>query len=222
MTEFYEEVVLRANAEWHDLLSRLSPSCSPFMHEFQFAWVCNEDVFDYIYHTHQRDIVVSEDFSSWTTARKILYRGLPVRIRTYWEDCHNQSPMVVAIVLKGEEAAEYTARYHLDWFPVGTKVLQGNYLLEVMEAGRHHALTTIGMALDYQWYMASHFIGRQMAPNDNKTDISYGNSRGSYSDSSLFSNRNWEMDDIVGRTRRDPKRDLCDNFESADLSILFG
>ena len=244
MTEFYEDVISRANAEWYDLLSRLNPSCSPFTHEFQFAWVCNEDVFDYIYHTHRRDIIVSEDSSLWMTAREIRYRGHPVRIRTYWEDCHNQNPMFAAIVLNGEEAAEYTAHHYLNWFPVGTKVLRGDYLLEVVEAGRHHVLTTIGTALDYQWYITSHFIGRRTEPNDNKTYISSNYEWPGARDASWIRDWDWptydlRAEDIRAALAREDARqwtrrglgkftheyrapELDDDFESPDLSTLFG
>ncbi len=153
--------------------------------------------------------------------------------------------MFVVVMVEDENVAEYMAHHYLDWFPVGTKILRGDYLLEVMGGGRHHALTTIGMAFDYRVHKTFRSPAEGTNPYNNETYISSNYEWPSARYADRISDWDWSRtydlraediraalarEDARQWTRRDLGKfthecrapELDDDFESPDLSTLFG
>ena len=149
--------------------------------------------------------------------------GLPVRIKPYRSGELHSGQMFVATILNDGEIDEYVKDFYFDWFPAGSKILKGDYLFEVVESGRHRSVSMIGMAFDYKRYMHWKISSRPCVPYDNETYTSYDLSRLQGTSSAEFDRKYWEWDGWHLREGATSSRaELDDNFESADLSILFG
>lgn len=216
MIPYYNDLIASANVRMGNQKAYLESILTPFEADVYFTWIVTPEILAYIGNEFRNNVAVSYE-SDWLASPsigQIRYRGDQVKLR---------GPDLSGDPWDEIFPAVTVPEYHqglIDRLPIGARVLIGNSVLEVIPGPNNsHSVTVfctiLSTAQEGDVITARFRYG-------NETYISYGNSRGHYSDSSLFSNRNWEMDDIVGRTRRDPKRDLCDNFESADLSILFG
>lgn len=216
MTPYYSNLIANANVRMENWKAYLESILTPFEVDVHFTWIVTPEILAYIGNEFRNNVVVSYEYDWFVSpsAGQIRYRGDPVKLRNpdlFGEPRDEIFPAVTV------------PEYHqglIDRLPIGARVLIGNSVLEVIPGPNNSHSVTVFCTILSAAQEGDVLTGRFRYGNE--TYISYGNSRGRYSDSSLFSNRNWEMDDIVERIHRDPKRDLCDNFESADLSILFG
>lgn len=216
MIPYYNDLIASANVRMGNQKAHLESILTPFEVDVYFTWIVTPEILAYIGNEFRNNVEVSYEYDWFASpsVEQIRYRGDPVKLR---------SPDLSGDPWDEIFPAVTVPEYHqglIDRLPIGARVLIGNSVLEVIPGPNNSHSVTVFCTILSTAQEGGVLVGRFRYGNE--TYISYGNSRDRYSDSSLFSNRNWEMDDIVGRTRRDPKRDLCDNFESADLSILFG
>lgn len=215
MIPYYNDLIASANVRMGNQKAYLESILTPFEVDVHFTWIVTPEILAYIGNEFRNNVAVSYESDLFVSRiGQIRYRGDPVRLR---------SPDLSGDPWDEIFPAVTVPEYHqglIDRLPIGARVLIGNSVLEVIPGPNNSHSVTVFCTILSTAQDGDVLTGRFRYGNE--TYISYDSSRGRYSDSSMFSGRNWEMDDIVGRTRRDPKRDPCDNFESADLSILFG
>lgn len=216
MIPYYNDLIASANVRMENQKAYLESILTPFEVDVHFTWIVTPEILACIVSEFRNNVAVSyeNDWIASPSIGHIRYRGDPVKLRNP-DLCGEPWDEIFPAVTVPE--------YHqglIDRLPIGARVLIRNSVLEVIPGPNNSHSVTVFCTILSTAHEVDATIGRFRYGNE--THISYDSSRGRYSDSSMFSSRNWEMDDIVGRTRRDPKRDLCDNFESADLSTLFG
>ena len=216
MIPYYNDLIASANVRMGNRKAYLESILTPFEVDVHFTWIVTPEILAYIGNEFRNNVAVSyeSDWFASPSVGQIRYRGDQVKLR---------GPDLSGDPWDEIFPAVTVPEYHqglIDRLPIGARVLIGNSVLEVIPGPNNSHSVTVFCTILSTAQEGDVLTGRFRYGNE--TYISYDSSRGRYSDSSMFSGRNWEMDDIVGRTRRDPKRDLCDNFESADLSILFG
>lgn len=216
MIPYYNDLIANANVRMGNQKAYLESILTPFEVDVHFTWIVTPEILAYIGSEFRNNVAVSYEYD-WIASPSIgyiRYRGDPVKLR---------NPDLCGGALDEIFPAVTVPEYHqglIDRLPIGARVLIGNSVLEVIPGPNTSHSVTVFCTILSTAQEGDVITGRFRYGNE--TYISYGNSRSHYSDSSPFSNRNWEIDDIVWRTNRDLKRDLCDNFESADLSTLFG
>ena len=216
MTPYYSNLIANANVRMESQKAYLESILTPFEVDVYFTWIVTPEILAYIGNEFRNNVAVSYEYDWFASPSvgRIRYRGDPVNLRSPDSSGDPWDEIFPAVTVP---------EYHqglIDRLPIGARILIGNSVLEVIPGPNNSHSVTVFCTILSPAHEGDVLTARFRYGNE--TYISYGNSRSQYSDSSLFSNRNWEMDDIVGRIHRDLERDLCDNFESADLSILFG
>lgn len=216
MIPYYNDLIASANVRMGNQKAYLESILPLFEVDVYFTWIVTPEILAYIGNEFRNNVAVSYE-SDWLASPsigQIRYRGDQVKLR---------GPDLSGDPWDEIFPAVTVPEYHqglIDRLPIGARILIGNSVLEVIPGPNNSHSVTVFCTILLPAHEGDVLTARFRYGNE--TYISYGNSRSHYSDSSPFSNRNWEMEDIVGRTHRDLTRDLCDNFESADLSILFG